>query len=281
MAATYGEQTLTSRDGTSLFLRTWAGDAPAGELLFVLHGYGEHSGRYDHVARHFAALGYNVAALDLRGHGKSGGQRGHVNAFSEWLDDTDAGLSAARKTYSQARSVTVVAHSMGGLVALRHLLERPGAFNRYVVSAPFFGVAMPVPAWKSTLGKLMSRIYPGLSMPSGIPAEFVSHDPEIVAKYNSDELNHHVATARFYTEALASAAWVTDNLGKLATPGLWLVAGEDNVSDSRLMKAAHARITASTPRLIEYPGFYHEMFNEPPADRARVFADVLAFLKSM
>jgi alpha-beta hydrolase superfamily lysophospholipase len=269
---------LESRDGLSLFGRSWQpNDAPLAALAIV-HGLGEHSERYNHVGGYFAKRGYAVFAADLRGHGRSQGKRGHINHFDEYLDDAQALLDYAH-AQTPDLPLFLLGHSMGGLIALTCALKRPQNLAAVIASGPGLRTRMKVPAWKTTLGNLMSSVFPSLSMPNGIDPNHISHDPEIVSAYISDPLNHNKVTARWYTEFTNAGEWALQNAGKLGIPALILQGGGDPIVDPGGAKAFFDRINHSHKKHIEYPGLYHEILNEP--EKLQVMDDIQTWLASV
>ena len=179
---------LSSRDGTRLHLRVHECAAPRAALLIV-HGLGEHAARYDEFAA-FLATSHAVStfAVDLRGHGRSAGQRGHTARLAHFLDDVAAAHDHVAGALP-AVPVFLLGQSMGGLVVLRYLQERrpPAAA---IICSPWLGTALPVPLWKRALAPLAGVLAPRLPFASGIQAEHLSHDVALVQRYRDDPLVH-------------------------------------------------------------------------------------------
>lgn len=284
-------RSFTSADGTPLRADYYSDSnqpCPPRGVVVVVHGYCEHRGRYRHVAEHLVHNGYSVLVGDLRGHGESGGVRGFVRRFGDYLDDLGAFLSEAKAQLAQAMATkptlpppqrpAVVAHSMGALVSLAYTLAHPEAIRVLALSSPFMGVKINVPAWKRGLGLAASLLHPTLGLPNGIDPSDVSHDPQIREGYKTDPLVTHNATARWFTETMSTQADVRARAGRIRTPTLMLHAGDDRIVDAGASQAVFARIGSSDKNLTFYPGLYHEIFNELPADRQRVLADLTNWL---
>ena len=241
--------------------------------VVVLHGFGDHSGRYAEVAAWFAARGLNVYALDQRGHGRSPGKRGHVSRFAQFLSD----VAALRKlvTLEQGGPQILLGHSFGGTVALRYLETEPEGLAGAIVSSPFLAVAMRVPAWKRALARALVEVLPALPVATGLDLAYLSTDPAVGQAAGSDPLYHGVMTPRAYREVLAAQEAVAVEGRHIRVPLLLLLAGDDRIV-SRPASEAFARTLPGDLTLKLYEGFYHEIFNEP--HRARVFRDVEPWL---
>ncbi len=267
-------------------------------LVVIVHGYCEHRGRYRHVAEYLVGQGYAVLAGDLRGHGESGGERGFIRRFSEYVDDVKAFLTEAQLLFATAgrgeadsegvppptadvdaplRPV-LLAHSLGGLVALEYLLAYPMSVRALALSSPFLGLKIAVPGWKRGLALAASMMRPTLRLPNGIDANDVSHDPDVRKSYVTDPLITHDATARWFTESQANQADVRMRAGRIRLPTLFLQAGDDRIVDAEAVQEVFARIGSSDKMLNVYPGLFHEVFNELPADRQRVLSDLSNWL---
>ncbi len=267
---------IRSKDSTQLHYAALPNPEAAATLLFV-HGYGEHCGRYDHVLRHFHGLGYDVATFDYRGHGRSEGVRGHVDRYREYLEDLDAFVGVIMARVPSDRRVYLVGHSNGGLVVASYILEQPEGIDGAVLTSPMLGFALKIGALKSLLGKAASAIHPTLSLPSEIPPEHLSTDPEVGMAYAADPLNNFHATARWYTEALQAQQQVLRHADRIQLPLLLMVAGSDKVVDPDVSQNFLAAVGSSDKELRWYDDMYHEIFNE--RQKAEVFNDLDAWLK--
>ncbi|RLE27230.1 alpha/beta hydrolase [Candidatus Acetothermia bacterium] len=258
--------------GGGLFARFWAPERAKGTLAIV-HGYGEHSGRYRDFSAWLAGRGWRVVACDLPGHGRSPGRRGHIRRFSDYLAAVEATLAAA----GGAAPVFLLGHSLGGLIAASYLELEPRAASGLILSSPFFGLALPVPAWKRALAGMLSRLWPAASLPSRIRPEDLSHDPKVVEAYRRDPLVHRVATARWFSEVLAAQAAALRDAPKLQVPVLIVQGEEDRLAQVAATRAFAAACGSPDLTLKLYGGLYHETLNE--LGRERVWGDVLDWLE--
>jgi len=264
---------INSVDGTKLAYRAWAG-INAKVTLAVVHGLGEHSGRYERFARGMAGFQMATWAVDLRGHGESAGQRGHVDSWSQWVDDT-----AAFVRYVESQSsgeVVLVGHSFGGVVTLSAI--RSGKIpnsRRFVLSSPALKLKAAVPRWKSSLGRVMSNIAPRLAMNNEVDPGTVSRIPDVVEAYRTDPLVHGKISSRLYAEWQRAAAENLARARDIAIPFLILAGTADRLIDSEGSKQLHAAAPAKSElRLLV--GRYHEPFNDQDSDE--VFSLIAGWL---
>ena len=259
--------TTKAADGTPIQLRHWAAASQPWVYALLVHGLAEHSGRYDHVARHFAARGYASHAIDLRGHGRSPGPRVHVDSFDPWLDDVKAGLVLVRRAHPGV-PVVVVGHSQGGLVVLLQALRDPDDRAATVVSSPLLGVAPASRPGRAlrTVTRLLMRFAPRLLVPNKVDPATLSHDPAVGRAYVADPLVSRKVSAgwfralqRAFAEAHAGAGGWTSPLLVLASRGDQLV---DADATARWVAAAPAAHVSS----VFWDDLYHELFNEVAKD---------------
>ena len=275
------EGSITSLDGTRLAYRAWPASSSGATAttttvtFAVLHGLGEHAGRYDRFARGMAPYGMATYALDLRGHGKSDGQRGHVDSWSQWIDD-----AAAFVTHVETRAqgeVVPLGHSFGGNLLLSTIRagRLPNA-RRFVVSAPALRLKVRVPAWKSSLATITSRLLPRMSIPNGVDAATVSRIPEVVEAYRTDPLVHSRISSRLYAEWATAAAENLARAGEIKIPFLILAGSADPLIDSSGSEDLHNR-APDTSTLVMLEGRYHEPFNDLGSDE--VFATLAEWVR--
>jgi alpha-beta hydrolase superfamily lysophospholipase len=248
--------------GPPLYFYATPAEGTAKGAVALLHGYADYGGRYPHVAEAWAARGLSVVAIDMRGHGRSGGARGSCLRFSEYLDDV-AELLLLVQEKAPAAPRALFGHSFGGLVASTSAIADPSPWKALVLSAPYFGVAMEVPAAKVLAGKIVSRIVPSLGLPSGLKGADMTHDAAIAAAYDADPLSFKNANARWFTESSATQADDVARAASLRLP-LYLAMG----TDDKVAKVASARAffdaVGSTDKTWDArEGAYHEVLNEP------------------
>lgn len=268
------ESALAAADGAPLAFRSWRPAGDARGAVLVSHGLGEHGGRYGELGDALAGRGIEVHALDHRGHGRSGGARGHVDRFAELVRDLETFRAAVAPA---SGPVFLLGHSMGALVALRHLQAHPGVrWSGVVLSAPLLGIAVRAPRWKTALSGVLARLLPRLPFHNEIRLDALSSDPGYEAAYRADPLLHQVITPRMYTE-LGAAMRAARSAPPPAVPLLVLAPGADAVADPRAV-AEWAAEQGAEATVLRYPGFRHEALNE--RERHRVLADLLAWIEA-
>lgn len=267
--------TLTGEGGLRLHAELFLHDNAKGVVL-VTHGYAEHCGRYRELAEILVGAGWSVLTWDVRGHGQSGGPRGYCDRFSQFLEDFRVAHRAARELAKGP--LVALGHSHGALITLRALLEpSPPAVDALVLSSPFLGLATPVPAPKAFVGKLASKLFPRLSLPSGIKIEDLTADEGKRAERAKDTVCFDIATARWFTEAVAAQQQVADQVARIDVPSLWLIGGADALASAPQSRAVAAKMSRATVHLLE--GYRHEVFNE--TRRAEVFQTLTQYLDKL
>jgi alpha-beta hydrolase superfamily lysophospholipase len=265
---------LTLADGRRLCLHDWPrAGADAGVLL--VHGLGEHAGRYGALAAWFNARGYAVRGYDQRGHGRSPGRRGALSRPLELLDD----LAGVYRDFAAtlAAPPLLLGHSMGGLVALRAVLDGYVAPRAMGLSSP--ALRTWASAWEQALARRLAPVLPNLPLRSGLPFEALSHEAAVVAAYRHDPLRSGWITPRLARFIFESGPHCIARAAQLAVPTLLLVAGADRLVDadgSRAFAAAAQAGGALTTRV--FAGLYHELFNEAEPARSEVLAQLEAWL---
>ncbi len=241
-----------------------------------MHGFADHSGRYHSLFRSLNAAGITCHTADLTGHGTSPQPPGYLSNFSEYLDDVGEILAAAHADRDDL-PLFLMGHSMGGLIAATHIIERQPTIAGLLMSNPAIAFAVRVPSWKSLLGTVMSTIWPSFKVPAGLELEALSRDPEVVAAARRDPLRFHFATARWYTQCMAAQKHLAMSAAKITVPCLTMLAGKDRLVDPAATRAWHGKLGGNAS-LHEYPQCYHELFNEP--EKADVIDDLIAFIES-
>lgn len=267
------EGTVESADGTKLAYRGWP--VPGAQITFaVVHGLGEHAGRYERFARGMATHGMGTFAVDLRGHGKSPGQRGHVDSWSQWTDDASAFVKHVETI--AGGEVVPVGHSFGGATMLSTVLAgKLPQSKRFILSSPALKVKVSVPSWKIGLGNVASKVVPRLALDNEVHARYVSRIPEVVEAYENDPLVHSKVSSRMYTEWKSATKYILDHAAEIKVRFLILAGTHDALIDPKGSEELHRR-TATVSELKLLEGRYHEPFND--RDNEEVFAVIAQWL---
>lgn len=274
-AATSGEEQFVARDGRRLFARWWAPDGAAKATLVIVHGYAEHSGRYQHVAEYLTARGYAVEALDLRGHGRSDGPRASVRSVDEYHDDVTVFLARVRKRRPDS-PIFVLGHSMGGsivvIAVIRDLLDVAGV----ILSGAGLRAKQETPRVVQQLVRLIAWLFPRLPLRK-LAAADVSRDPEVVARYEGDSLVYRGGMPAGTIAALISAGKETARrMEEFSLPVLIMHGMEDALTAPEGSRELYDRASAADKTLKLYDGLYHEILNEP--EKEQVLTDLVAWL---
>jgi alpha-beta hydrolase superfamily lysophospholipase len=248
--------------GPSLYYASAMPTGGAKAVLAIVPGYADHGARYAHVMGALAEHGIGSVAIDLRGHGRAQGTRGFCMQFDEFLDDARE-LRRLVDTRAKGAPTVLFGHSFGGLVASLSALDEPSAWNGLVLSAPFFGLGLEVPRIKVLAGKVASRVYPKLGLPSGLEGKDMTHDPAKAKAYDNDPLVFKNATARWFTEATAAQERALSSAHRLTMPLYMTFGTADKVASmkagKRFLDAAGSSDKTWDPR----EGLFHEVLNEP------------------
>jgi alpha-beta hydrolase superfamily lysophospholipase len=264
---------LTMTDGTSLFVSDYllpAADCKGG--VAVMHGIGEHSGRYRHIAEFLNEAGWSVRTYDHRGHGQSQGRRGDVRRPDDILEDAKVVIDEFAMRCGGRPFL--LGHSMGGLFAAHFALARMSPLRGLILSSP--ALAVPLTSVQKALLKIMMSVAPHVGVPNGLQSQFLSHDTGVVAAYQADPLVHGKISASLLGAMLASVAYCESGASGLAIPALMMVAGDDHLVDAEGSKRFFAQLPAGKAQFALYEDFYHELFNE--TGRARPLAELRAWL---
>lgn len=233
--------------------------------MLVVPGYADHAGRYGHVAAYLNARGIEVFAVDLRGHGKSGGRRGHIESFADYQADVLTALEGILQS-GQREALFLLGHSLGGLVTLSALAHHALPLTGAVLSSPFLGLAMPVPPVKRGLARMLSTLIPAVAMPSNIPPQYLARDPAVGVRYSADPLVFKTATARWFTETMAAIDRVSELAPSVDLPLLVLQAGDDRIADPAATASLVKKLGSKDATYEELAGYYHEILNDPEAE---------------
>jgi alpha-beta hydrolase superfamily lysophospholipase len=273
--AKHEEGFLNSADHLRLFWQRYTPPSPRATVA-VLHGGGDHSGRYPGITSALVAAGFQVALVDLRGHGQSDGRRWHIDGFSDYLSDLDAFVAKLSQDGVANDQLFVVAHSMGALVAAYWGLSRGRHVSGFVFSSPYFRLAHRPPLLQVLAARAVGRVLPWLPVRVHFSASDLTTDPDHVRWTERDPLYGHATTPRWFEESTRAQVEVLRRAAEWTAPLLVLAAGEDRLADAEAARAFVEAATSADKRFLLYAGLRHEIFNAP--DRERVMGEAVAWL---
>lgn len=271
----WSESSLSCLNG-DIFIRLYqADDLSQGRILFVVHGQGEQSDRYEHFPHYLNGIVDAVACVDLPGHGKSAGQRGHIESFDQYHQ---AVLAAYETSYQwmQSKANRVQSHwfghSMGSLISLRCLMTQSSLPLLSVsLSAPLLDLAFPVSKLKKFFGELIEPVWGSLKLSNELDSTFISHDLSVQKSYRENPLNHNFVSPRFFVNMTKEMKSIRESTGPFYYPLLMLVAGDDHIVSASASYQFFQNLEMGVGKqkhLTSFPGFYHESFNEIAKGRA-------------
>ncbi len=270
----YREGRAPGAQGIDLFWRMWPASAPRSAMLLV-HGLGEHSGRYDAFARFLAGEGTSVFSFDLRGHGRSPGPRGDIDAFPRFLEDLLGMESEMALQVPVEIPWFLMGHSLGGLIAIRRLQVFKGRFCGAILSAPWLAAA--IPEWARGIGRFLGVVLPTVPFSAGVSPARLTRDPEMIRAWKSDPLIHTRITGRFFREAEREQRRARVSMMPEGLPSLFLLPADDSVVQSPVSIAFARGIVGKGARVEILEGRRHEPLNDLGRDEVyRLVIDWLA-----
>lgn len=263
--------------GATLYYEWWRPVLPKA-VLVVVHGIGEHSGRYGPFIRHFFQQGYAIALYDQRGHGQSLGPRGHIEHIQDLLGDLADFVEFTRRGFPHIPLI-LVGHSFGGQLALNFAVRYSKGLRGLVLSSPNIGLKLEIPRWRMWLGEVLHRWLPRVRFGQQIASAVLSRDPAIVETYDHDPRVVRDFTIHAVFQMLRNLDVVMALAPRIHLPALFLHAGDDQICDPEATRQFFRRIPVARKRLKVYEGFYHELFND--VGKERVFDDITYWLQEL
>lgn len=265
------EGTFKGVRNLDIYYQAWLPEGEAEAVLLIVHGLGEHSGRYTNVVNHFVPLGYAVYGFDHVGHGRSDGPREMVERFTDYTDTLSIYYEMI-EGWQTGKPIFLVGHSMGGLITSYYLLEHQSDFKGAVLSAPAVKLSDSISPATIIVGKILSALAPKMGL-LALDPQGLSRDPEVVEAYVNDPLVFHDKTpARLAAEILKATQRVMAEVEEIRLPFIVLQGSEDKLVDPGGARMLYERASSADKTIKIYEKLYHEVFNEP--ERARVLKDV-------
>lgn len=270
------EFSLETIDHLRLYGQEWMPEAGTRAVIALVHGLGEHSSRYQHVAEFFNQAGIALSTYDLRGHGRSEGQRGHAPSFDALSEDIDCLLHRVTQIYKDLPCF-LYGHSLGGVQVLNYALKRQPHLAGFIVTSPGLRTGTPPAAWKVALGKALYAIAPTFTMDNGLDSNDMSHKSEVNQAYQKDPLVHGKITARLGIDLLNTGQWLLAQKGPFPAPLLLMQGSADRVVDPQATRQL-AENLSSDITLKLWEGGYHELHNDN--QQQEVLAYLLAWVNA-
>ena len=268
------ELSWKNAQGLDLFAAEWPVKKPVA-VLALIHGQGEHIGRYKRLAEWYNQHGIAVIGYDHQGYGRSAGKRGHAKNLQVLLDDIGLLLDEARARYPGV-PLFLYGHSMGGGLALNYVARRNPEIAGLIATGPWIRLAFEAPGVKVIAGKILRKFMPTLSLPTGLAAHFLSHDSAVVKAYQEDPLVHDQLSAGAGISLMEGAEWLNRFSGAFSIPVLLMHGGDDKITSPAATRDFSGRVKGDVSHR-EWPGLYHEIHQEK--EQEEVFAHTLDWMK--
>jgi alpha-beta hydrolase superfamily lysophospholipase len=269
------EGTFQGTGGLALYCQSWHPPEDPRGILAIVHGFGEHSGRYPNVVDYLLPRGYAVYGCDLRGHGRSPGQRGHIDGWEEYRGDVGAFLELIAEE-EPGCPVFLLGHSMGALIVLDYVIRHPEGLAGTVLSSLPIDPVGVAKAHLVLIARLLSRLWPTFSLQVGLDTSALSRIPEVVRAYEEDPLVHGQASARWGTESLDIVEWLKAHAAELTIPTLVVHGEADRLDSLDGVRVLLQQAESTDKELRIYPGSYHEVHND--LDHEQMLSDLEGWL---
>lgn len=258
-----------SHDGLEMYAQSWEPEENAKAVVCLVHGLGEHSGRYAHVGKAFAEAGFALAGFDLRGHGKSGGPRGHIPSFEAFMDDINDFIKQVDARF-EGFPRFLYGHSLGGILVLNYVLRSKPEFKGVISTGAGLRTSLEEQAGKVMLARVLGTLMPGTAIPSGLNPNDISRRKEVVDAYVNDPLVHDKMTLGFGKIMLSVLPWTFEHAHKFSLPLLIMHGTSDKLGYPRGSEE-FAGYVKENCTLKLWDGLYHEIHNEPEQDEVFTF----------
>lgn len=243
----------------------WHEERPGSEVracLLIVHGAGEHFGRYVEVAKHFAQAGYYVGMGDLPGYGRADGMRGHINVFQTYIDTVATWAQTLRDQFPDVPRF-ILGHSMGGLITARFIQQSSNVeWNGVLLSSPCFALSLPVQNWKRRLASVLEQWWPTLRLNNGIDPDALCSDPEVCQQYKNDPLVVNKVSVKWFGELQKAMADVSKDVDRFRAPVLVMQGSRDRIVNPEATRRWYEQLNEEDKQLIWVKDGYHEMLQD-------------------
>ena len=274
---TLHEGTFLSRDGVEIFYRFWKSPKAGDPLFLIVHGFGEHSLRYDDFLKSLSDKPLSFAAFDLRGHGRSGGERVFVERFENYLSDLDDFLEYLKSNHSAGTSpLFLFGHSLGGQISAYYAITRPSRIQLLMLSSPCIAVQLWIP-FAEKLVLFLSQNFPHTVLANPVLPVFLTHDKSEVKQYSSDVLIQRKITLGMVGQMIRATELILERANEVDVPLYILTAGSERIVLKSAARNFFEKVSSRDKKWIEFDGFYHEILKEN--GKERVYAAVKSILE--
>ena len=265
--------TFQGANGWKLYYQSWHPLVAAKAVLVIVHGHGGHSGIFTRMVNYLLERNYAVYIFDLRGNGRSPGQRGYINNWVEFREDLTAFLKLVTAENPDL-PLFLIGQSLGGTIALDYVLHKSNSIKGLILMSPALGLG--IASWKLLLAQILSAILPHFALDAGIDLSACSRDAKVIAAAEQDSLRHSQGTARLTTELLKTINWIKAHGTELKIPLLILHGGADRVTLAESSKTFFESLTLTDREIREYPDSRHELHHD--LNYQEVLADIADWL---
>jgi len=271
----YNCYSITAIDGQQLFIRFWKPQTEERAIIFLLHGFSEHSGRYAKWAERFAENNISVYAIDYRGHGKAGGIRGHTPGYKHLLGDIDTLIQQAN---SNKTPKFLYGQSLGGNLSLNYALERKPQLNGIISTSPWLKLVYEPKTIMILFTRILRKISPSLTSKAGLDINLLSHDPKVAEEYAKDKLNHQFITPNLFFAVRKAGRKVIENAGEIKLPVLLMHGTADLITSIKASEkfAEHLKNAGGDITFVSWENYYHEIHNE--INNEKVFQRIMNWI---
>ncbi len=261
--------------GKNIFSQAWKSDKAPKAIIFIVHGLGEHSSRYDHISTRFVRENIHVFSLDLPGHGKSAGKNAYIDSFDHCIKIIADSICHLKQIYPQL-PFFLLGHSMGGALAAYYVLKKQPDFAGVILSSAALKISDSISPFLVALSGVMGKLVPKLPTIK-LKTNGLSHDPDVIKQYETDPLVHHgKIPARTGAEINRSIRYNQSNASQFSAPLLMIHGKADALADYRGSKEFYQKVSSANKRLNLYDGLYHELMNEP--EKETIFRDIFEWI---
>jgi alpha-beta hydrolase superfamily lysophospholipase len=253
---------MKTRDGINLFAKQWRPDGKVKASIVLVHGLGEHIGRYEHVAEALTTAGYALTGSDLRGHGKSDGIRGYSTSNKAVMDDIEQTIKIAQADFPGVPTF-LYGHSLGGNLVLYYSLTRKPEIQGVIATSPGLGVAKPLPPALLILTRMLYRLAPSVKINNTLDTAGLSRDPEVERKYLSDPLVHPFISPRLALDMFNNGDYCMEHAAEFPLPLLLMQGTGDRLVSPEKTRRFALAAPMDKVTYKQWDGFYHELHNEP------------------